>query len=179
MMAGKVVDARCGGRIHAAMRVQRSCFIVLCAVLAGGCGARESAPVGEDGPSFLLLGTAATQVGGDTVKAYVQARGGDHVSIVTHGGTHRVAGLAEDAQASCVALPGTGPLYVLVTPAAPDCVVEVRLYQLCDDASVGGSTPPLTVCEGEGMFIASDTLVVRGNAAADAGVLPIDGGRDE
>ena len=161
------------------MRVQRWCVVVLLAVIAEGCGEREATPVWEDGPSFLLLGTAATQGRGDTVKAYVQARGGNYVAIVTHGGAHRVEGLADGAQASCVALAGTQPLYLDVTPSAADCVVEVRLYNLCDDASVGGSAPPLTVCEGEGMFIASETLVVPGVPDAGAGASPVDGGRDE
>lgn len=68
---------------------------------------------------------------------YVEARGGNYVGILTHGCGHSLAGPVNEA-ASCGVLPdATNPMYFLVKPVAgQQCIVEARLYYVCDDAGL-------------------------------------------
>jgi hypothetical protein len=143
-----------------------SSLIFACPILA--CQPSETPPVWEDGPTFLIVGNAAAQPASAAAgtNLYVQARGGDYVGIVVHGGTHKVANMPESAASSCALLPGSGPLYFAVTPEASDCVIEVRLYHLCDGASVGGDIVPLEICDTEGTFITSSNVDVRNGVVA-------------
>jgi len=149
---------------------ERFCAIVACGLVVAGCNA-EDPPVWEDGPAFLIVGEAAHQgvVQSGEKRLYVQARGGDYVGIVTHGGMHALGALPTPAATSCAALKGSDPLYVVIDAQDPDCVVEVRLYNVCDGASVHGDVVPLDICETEGTFVTSTNVHVHGPSLHDGG----------
>jgi hypothetical protein len=87
--------------------------------------------------------------------------------------------LPNETVSSCAALPGVDPLYFAVKPADPACIVEVRLYHLCDEASVSGDVVPLEICDTEGTFITSSTMTIQ-SAPMDAGAVDarLDAGAD-
>ena len=179
--------------------IRYSLFIALgmpvAAALFGACDPTELPPVGEVGPPFLIVAPSSQQpasVDGGT-SLYIQARGGDHVGILTHGCTHTYGGLSDTATTSCAALGGSEPFTLLVYPTGTTCTVEVRLYYLCDEAGVWASVMPLGVCDSQGMFVTSVEVPIAGvsggwvdaastdGAAGDGaanvdGVAPSDGG---
>lgn len=157
-------------RIERLMR--RVCCSFAFAAVCAACSS-EDPPVWEDGPSFLIVGKAAKQGAPGNTRLYVQARGGDYVGIVTHGGVHALSALPTPASTSCAALHGSEPLYLDVHADDPNCVVEVRLYSICDGASMAGEVVPLQICETEGTFVTTRTVPVRG------AVMPRDGGADD
>jgi hypothetical protein len=143
--------------------------LALVTLAAMGCDAGEDPGVWKTGPTFLIVGAAASQPASpqDGTAIFVQARGGSFVSIVTYGGKHRYTTLGYDAKASCAELPGTEPLYLFVKPDDRECLVEVRLYSDCDSLGDGGLA--LGVCGSHDSFIASEVLTVLSRAgAADA-----------
>lgn len=141
--------------------MRRVCSLFAFAAVCAACG-DEVPPVWEDGPPFLIVGNAAKQGSPGTSRIYVQARGGDYVGIVTHGGAHAMSALPAPAHTSCAALHGSEPLYIDVQAYDPNCLVEVRLYSICDGASMAGEVVPLQVCETEGTFVSTTTVPVRG-----------------
>lgn len=159
--------------------IRYSLFIALgmpvVATVFGACDPTELPPVGEVGPPFLIVAPSSQQpasVAGGT-SLYIQARGGDHVGILTHGCTHTYGGLSDTETTSCAALGGSEPFTLLVYPTSATCTVEVRLYYLCDDASVWESVMPLGICDSQGMFVTSVEIPVAGisNGLDDAGLI--------
>ncbi|MGD0679611.1 MAG: hypothetical protein ABSC94_29840 [Polyangiaceae bacterium] len=150
-------------------------------VVGIGCDPSESPPVGDNGPPFIVIGLAAQQPVDPTLgmNVYLQARGGNYVGIVTDGCTHDVAALT-GATESCVQVPydSAQPLSLTLQPGGVPCVVQARLYWVCDCDASGGVPPAgpsaLDWCEFEGTLVASveapfGTAVLSG---LDASALP-------
>jgi hypothetical protein len=142
------------------------------ALLTGAaCDPNEDAPVGQNGPPFLIVAPAAEQPTppdqGTTI--YVQARGGDYIGLFTSEGKHRYNSLGNDYITSCARLPGSEPLYLLVKPNDQETMVEARLFYVCGDVAFAVST--LADCQAAGTLILETTLEVGRihNARTDAG----------
>ena len=148
---------------------------LLCA-LAAGCDPSEAPPVSDNGPPFLVLGVASTQAatvdGG--VSLYIQSRGGNYVGIRTHGCTHAF-GLYSGVTASCGQTPyySSAPLAVQADPEEQSCVVEARLYSVCDCVDSGGPSnyesaeSAFEWCDSVGTLVTTQ-FVALGPPGADA-----------
>jgi hypothetical protein len=111
---------------------------------------------------------------------WTQARGGNAVSFVTRGGTHRYAGLPDQLLASCVGLPDAPgkPLYLTVVPDALEATVEARLYELCDTTLPVDPRSAFDLCAADGSLVTSATLIVRRSTAMPQATIGAEGGVD-
>jgi hypothetical protein len=104
-----------------------------------GCDPVEDPPVAEDGPEFLIVGPteapASSTVG--TVM-FAQGRGGNYLGVIAHGCSYSVGALS-GVQSSCTFLPVADGLRFVVAPAPQPCVIEARLYLMCDATCEGGA----------------------------------------
>ncbi len=120
--------------------VRRACG-VLAGLAAGcfacGCDPSESPPLGSNGPPLVVLGRLASSADAGTT-LYVQARGGNWVEITTEGCTHSM-GTFSGATRSCGPMPyyGSAPLYFTADSEERPCIVEARLYSICDCDDAG------------------------------------------
>jgi hypothetical protein len=174
---------------------RRGCpFAGALAALAGllclsACDPSEIAPVGSNGPPFLILGEeprpAESPEAGTAL--YLQGRGGNYVGIVTHGCTHSFADYT-DVTESCGLMPyyGGAALYFTADPEDDACYVEAQLYYICDCPEAGvpvDVTSGVTAyqwCYAEGTPIATQSILI-GPPGADAASIPDtgdDGGSD-
>jgi hypothetical protein len=104
-----------------------------------GCDPVEDPPVAEDGPEFLTVGLAEEQPPAalGTVM-FAQARGGDFLGIVSNGCSYSVGSLS-DVQSSCTYLPVADGLRFVIAPTAASCIIEARLYLMCNATCEGGA----------------------------------------
>jgi hypothetical protein len=149
------------------MPLARWALLALCAVFAG-CDPTQDPPVWDDGPPFLIVAPAEQQPESPDLgtNMYVQARGGTHVTIQTHQGTHRYGTLTRDAVKSCADVSGSRPFFFLARPDAAEAVVEARLYNLCSSLDTCVPIDPIDpeaafdVCS-QGAFVSSAATPIR------------------
>jgi hypothetical protein len=104
-------------------------------VASAACDPKEPPPVGDNGPTFLVVGVAQAQPpetdAGTTL--FVQSRGGNYIGIRTIGCTHAF-GPYSGVTSSCGQSPyfSSQPLYLTADPEDQPCNVDVRLYSICD-----------------------------------------------
>jgi hypothetical protein len=145
------------------------------AAIGAGCDPREDAPVTQDGTPFLIVAPSDRPADVGTA-LYIQARGGNWVTISTDACSHTVTKFS-GVNRSCSQVPyfGAAPLEFTADPEDVPCTLTVGLYSLCacdDGGPVDFTSGPsyFDWCDGAGTLITTQSIRIGpSDGMTDAG----------